>query len=184
MSAATVEDFGTPGITKGNQELNNERARILNTVSRKAQEQTLTLEETTALYEKFNETYSAYRSNKPHSNVDESWALQLLQECEQEDSAKGHSPVQTRINGIPHQVQKNTKASNTKPSASANDDILVADTPELGNLYSVKKQDLEFDIRGDFSTSSTDKRYNAFAGFLIASSLLTVGALLGFSIFF
>jgi len=85
-----------------------ERTQILHTVSRKAQEKTLTLQETNDLFAQFNNTYdlnrrvtdvqrrsavSQKRASDSHvipsvaeDGVDESWAIKLLKECEQEDT--------------------------------------------------------------------------------------------------
>jgi len=62
-----------------------ERTKILATVSQKAQDQTLTLQETNDLFEQFNNTYDAkYISCVANDGVDESWAIKLIRECEQD----------------------------------------------------------------------------------------------------
>lgn len=64
-----------------------ERAKILATVSQKAQDQTLTLQETNDLFEQFNNTYDAkYISCIANDGVDESWAVRLIRESEQDGS--------------------------------------------------------------------------------------------------
>jgi hypothetical protein len=182
MSAASLDDFGTLGLNKESHNINDERTRILNMVSRKAKDQTLTLEETTALYEKFNQTYSAYRSTEPQE-VDESWAIELLQECEQDESIRVQEPtlLQTRVNGIPHQTKKNATKPTPKAQASANDDSLISVTQEK-SLEDIRN--LHFNVSEHFVTGKTNQRHDAFATFIIASSVITVASLLAFSIFF
>lgn len=80
-----------------------ERTRILETVARKAQEKTLTLEETTDLYARFNRTYESNYQSKKLPQEDESWALQLLEECVQENEVD--TALKTRVNGIPQVSQ-------------------------------------------------------------------------------
>lgn len=184
MSAASLDDNGTQHLNKGNKEIHDERTRILNTVSRKVANQTLTLEETTELYEKFNQTFSAYRSNSP-KEVDESWALELLQECEQDESIKVQDAplLQTRINGIPHQTKANVSDTNLKSHGPANDDILVAKTDDTDKAITLDTQELRFNIDENFSTTPSNKRHDAFATFLITTSILGLGIFLGFSLF-
>ena len=185
MSAATLNDYSTQERNTESQQVQAERTRILNMVSRKAQEQTLTLEETTALYEKFNRTYSAYRSNEPQS-VDESWALELLQECEQEEIEKAYESTlfQTRINGIPHKAKSKLNNCKQDAPAPANDVIIVDQTSSVA-AKPFTPQDLNFDLNESFGKkTSTTQRHDAFATFVITSSIITLAALLGFSIFF
>ena len=93
-----------------------ERARILETVARKAQEKTLTLEETTDLYARFNRTYESGYQSRKLPQEDESWALKLLEECSQETDPE--SALQTRVNGIPQASQslQLIQSARTKPA--------------------------------------------------------------------
>ena len=79
-----------------------ERAKILNTVSRKAKDKTLTLQETNDLFAKFNNTYSLRAGEEARvdvaisdDGVDESWAVKLMKECEQEDGQANKKQVRT-----------------------------------------------------------------------------------------
>jgi hypothetical protein len=98
MSAIEVDEYISVKRNDNHTEVLAERAKILRTVSRKAQDKTLTLEETNDLFAKFNETYQARSAvkKKPVTKtftdtsvhgVDESWAIKLMRECEQEDSS-------------------------------------------------------------------------------------------------
>jgi len=63
-----------------------ERANILKTVSQKAIDKTLTLQETNDLFAKFNSTYDPHHiSCLGNDGVDESWAVKLMRECEEDD---------------------------------------------------------------------------------------------------
>jgi len=116
-----------------------ERARILETAARKAQEKTLTLEETTDLYARFNRTYESGYQSKKLPQEDESWALKLLEECTQETDPE--SALQTRVNGIPQASQSlqliqsaRTKlAPPTKPATNINavQSLIVSTSPTL-----------------------------------------------------
>jgi len=95
MSAIKVNEITSIEHHNEQRRLLDERAKILNTVSRKAQEKTLTIQEANDLYAKFNSTYTSeinrsYRSQKQtaiaQDGVDESWAIKLLKECEQENN--------------------------------------------------------------------------------------------------
>ncbi|MFV1873436.1 MAG: hypothetical protein ACMZ64_08965 [Oleiphilus sp.] len=116
MSAAQVDEFSSINDTEKHNEIIEERSRILDTVSRKAQNKTLTLQETTDLYAKFNSTFeSGFLAKKRLRPDDESWALKLLEEAEKEsdDSVS----LETRVNGIPldEQIRVETK-SLSKPT--------------------------------------------------------------------
>lgn len=113
MSAATLDEYTSAkdkytsvkpqpaNLNKAysNDTVHAERARILETVARKAQEKTLTLQETTDLYARFNQTYESTYRKKNVPQEDESWALKLLEECAQESDFE--NALQTRINGEP-----------------------------------------------------------------------------------
>lgn len=131
MSAATLDEYtsakekysaGKLQPANSNQTISTdtvfaERARILETVARKAQEKTLTLQETTDLYARFNQTYERTYLKKAVPQEDESWALKLLEECAQETDLE--NALQTRINGEPLKqkpikLAKSTQASQTR----------------------------------------------------------------------
>lgn len=130
MSAATLDEFTSvkshsakPHQSNSNDTAHAERARILETVARKAQEKTLTLQETTDLYARFNQTYESAYVKNTLPQEDESWALKLLEECAQENDAD--NALQTRVNGEPLKPSplklikpaqtKNSKASEKQP---------------------------------------------------------------------
>ena len=89
MSAAQASGYASSNH-HSQENLKAEREKILRTASRKAQEKTLTLEETTDLFTQFNDTYSKRLQAKKEEfeaskeNIDESWALKLLKDCEEE----------------------------------------------------------------------------------------------------
>jgi len=174
MSVATIEDYGNSALEQDNKQIHDERARILNMVSQKAQDQTLTLQETTALYEKFNQTYTAYRSTEPQE-VDESWALELLQESEQEEAE--NTTFQTRINGTPHQTKKGSGKDNP-----ANDSILVDN--EMKPMLAAPLKEMSFEDRASFIRSDAAKQDKAMATIIVASGLATLSILLGFALAF
>lgn len=186
MSVATLDDYGTLESKKDSQEINAERNRILNTVFRKAQDQTLTLQETTDLYEKFNSTYNKGSINEKPQDIDESWALELLQECEKEELITVEEPpvLRTRINGLPSEARTQASINRTTLSKPANDSHLLSAAAEHENGVKLNAKNLQTDISEHFSTAPASKQHNAFAAFIITSSLVTVGILLGFSVFF
>src|SRR5690606_7810040 len=99
MSVVLLEEYKLTKSKSEKREVLEERARILETVSRKAKEKTLTLQETTDLYAKFNSTYEKSYGSQVKRKDDESWALKLIQECE--DDAIKVNAFETKINGIP-----------------------------------------------------------------------------------
>jgi len=93
MSAAKLSEHIPVNHSNSQSKILAERTKILSIVSRKAQEKTLTLQETNDLFAKFNETYNA--KDKSNEDVDESWAITLLKECEQEEPLQsGKNKVQ------------------------------------------------------------------------------------------
>jgi hypothetical protein len=129
MSAATLDQYTSVKnnnaalkdnntVVKSNKTVLAERAEILETVARKAQEKTLTLQETTDLYARFNQTYEAGYQHKIQHQEDESWALKLLEECARESETE--NALQTRVNGEPQPLPalKLVNASRNKPSAT------------------------------------------------------------------
>ncbi len=183
MSAASLDNYGAQIPQK--RQIQDERTRILDTVSRKAQEQTLTLQETTALYEKFNHTYSAKNTTETQ-HVDERWALELLEESEQEDIVKAYenTSFQTRINGIPHQAtQSSHNSMNTKPSP-ANDAIIVEDNSKLSRTVIVDSQHIQQSIDEYFRTPNKGAQQDkALASIIVASGVATLSILLGLAWF-
>lgn len=111
MAVVLLDEYKSAKSKDTRQEVLEERTRILETVSRKAQARTLTLQETTDLYAKFNSTYeSTYRRSK--KKEDESWALKLLQECEDDIV---NSTFETRINGVPLEAKSPVQAIKPVP---------------------------------------------------------------------
>lgn len=114
MSAARLEEYISDNFSDSQSEIREERTRILEMASQKAKEKTLTLKETTDLYEKFNHTFDEnFKSAKRAQKDDESWALKLLEEAEEEHN---HS-LETRINGVPLNF-KNECTTNQKSQPS------------------------------------------------------------------
>jgi hypothetical protein len=132
MSVVLLEEYKSVKTTNDRREVLRERTRILETVSRKAQEKTLTLQETTDLYAKFNSTYELNYGSKVKRNDDESWALKLIQECE--DDASKTASFETRINGVPL-TPNAAKAPKAKPNLSEiraiNQNNSTIDKPKL-----------------------------------------------------
>ena len=150
MSAATLDEYtsvkpqpANSNQTHGNDTVHAERARILETVARKAQEKTLTLQETTDLYARFNQTYESTYRQKNLPQEDESWALKLLEECAQESDTE--NTLQTRVNGEPltkrpiklvkppqtatssHLKQKTKPSSQSEPNLTLNQALFAED---------------------------------------------------------
>ena len=98
MSAALLDEYNVDNLIEDEkQEVLAQRSHILETASRKAQNRTLTLQETTDLYAKFNRTYESSVTRALHKE-DESWALKLLKDCEEESA---NPKLETKINGEP-----------------------------------------------------------------------------------
>mgnify|MGYP000580122992 CR=1 FL=1 len=110
MSAVKVNEYTPVNFRKGQARILAERTQMLLSISRKAQERTLTLQETNDLYAEFNKTYEqhdrvikARGGFEQHDSitvgadgVDESWALKLLKESEKEDNTSIHTSKNTR----------------------------------------------------------------------------------------
>ncbi len=106
MSAVKVNEYTSANFRKGQSRILAERTQMLLSISRKAQERTLTLQETNDLYAEFNKTYEQHDrvikaggGNEQLDSitvgadgVDESWALKLLKESEQEESTSMNTP--------------------------------------------------------------------------------------------
>jgi len=85
MSVVKINQYTSQKRHNDQASLLAKRAEIL----RKAQEQTLTIQETNDLFAQFNSTYeSVSEPTLGTDGIDESWAVKLMKECEQED---GHS---------------------------------------------------------------------------------------------
>ena len=82
MSVIKINEYTSIKRHNNQSSLLAKRAEIL----RKAQDQTLTIQETNDLFAQFNSTYEL-RSEPTlgTDGVDESWAVKLIKECEQED---------------------------------------------------------------------------------------------------
>ncbi len=63
-----------------------ERDEIIKIATRKSQDKTLTLEESNRLLEQFNKTLQEIaEQRKSKGSVDESWALDLLKDCDEDE---------------------------------------------------------------------------------------------------
>jgi len=90
MSVVKMNEYTALKRHKDQTSLLAKRAEIL----RKAQEKTLTIQETNDLFAQFNSTYeSVSEPTLGTDGIDESWAVKLMKECEQED---GH-PIQKQV---------------------------------------------------------------------------------------
>lgn len=145
MSAARIDEFSSINLTDDKREIFEERSRILEMVSQKAKEKTLTLQETTDLYAKFNSTFDpSFHANKRARKDDESWALKLLEESEQE--AEKEALLETRINGIPldAQAKQGKKAPKQfKPS-------LISNNFDSSRAHAIENPDLAIYVEEDF----------------------------------
>lgn len=189
MSVVLLDEYKSSKTKNDQQELLAERARILKMVSEKKQERSLTLKETTELYAQFNNTYEANYSSKVKNNEDESWALKLLQDCE-EDASK-QSTLETRVNGIPlasiakvsnpnlHVVLTDTKASN-QSFHPEEDVILVKDKPRLRDSFIYEQFNIQYDSA---SSKSYQKSHKTFVSIMAISIAMTLVALIGGALF-
>jgi hypothetical protein len=167
-------------------EVLEERAQILEIASRKAQERTLTLKETTDLYAKFNSTYeSTYK--RSNSKDDESWALKLIQECVDETlqppSLESKVNGITVVNGETHSISKKpslTEIKSLKIHTSLDDAIFVETKPKLRDSFVYEQLYL--------NSLSESPRYRtnshqSFVTILAISIAISLSALIGISIF-
>jgi hypothetical protein len=206
MSAATLDEYTSVKTRSGNAKPVNsndsvlaERARILETVARKAQEKTLTLQETTDLYARFNRTYETGYQSKSQPQEDESWALQLLEECARENEA--NNALQTRVNGEPQvqQALKLVKPSQSIPKNTARparssdsnktlEQMLFADEPAQADKPKLNLRDAFIYDQFNFTEEDTGQnaRNNANRLFWIIlsfSGLFTLATLIALSHF-
>ncbi len=189
MSVVLLDEYKSSKTINNQQEVVEERARILSMVSQKAQEKTLTLQETTDLYAQFNSTYdSAYTSKLKHQE-DESWALKLLQECE--DETNKTSKFETRVNGIPLKAPKVVSKQSLQlvmtDSTASNqhfddeeDCILVENKPKLRDSFIYE----QLVVKHDYKRSNDYKKsHQAFVTVMAISIATTLTALIGGALF-
>tara|TARA_R110001592_G_C13145402_1_gene747679 strand:+ start:260 stop:877 length:618 start_codon:yes stop_codon:yes gene_type:complete len=189
MSVVLLDEYKSSKSENVKQEVIAERAHILEMVSHKSQERPLTLQETTDLYTQFNSTYETTYASKVKNKEDESWALKLLQDCE--DDASKKSTFETRVNGIPlaniakvskqnlQVVMTDTKASNQNFHPQE-DIILVKDKPKLRDSFIYD----QFNIHYDAASSKTyQKSHKMFASIMAISMAITLSALIGGALF-
>ena len=195
MSAAVLEEYNLDTLIEDEkQEVLAQRSHILETASRKAQEKTLTLKETTDLYAKFNHTYENTLKRSLDKD-DESWALKLLRECEEESIKPA---LETRINGEPVQNKpkfelsiSNTKLTDHHPELK-NDQQTLSAKPAYDN-YSTLITDEEkttirdlfiYDQFGSDNTNLTGlKSHKSFLITMSVSVVLTLSGLIGIALF-
>lgn len=186
MSVVHLEEYKSAKKINARRDVLQERTQILETVSRKAQEKTLTLQETTDLYAKFNRTYEQNYGAKVKHNDDESWALKLIQESE--NDAPRNTSFETRINGVPVVTQK---AKIQKPSLSEirainqnayikDEPIFVEDKPKLRDSFIYD----QFNSPYQSSDSRTYKKsHQTFVSIMALSIAITITALIGGALF-
>lgn len=186
MSVVHLEEYKSVKKINTKRDLLQERAQILETVSRKAQEKTLTLQETTDLYAKFNSTYEPNYGSKIKRTDDESWALKLI--LESEADAPKNTAFETRINGVPVVTQK-TKIQ--KPSLSEiraftqntcikDELIFVKDKPKFRDSFVYD----QFNNSYHSSDSRTYKKsHQTFVSIMALSIAITITALIGGALF-
>jgi len=86
MNATKVKQYTRKTNRDARSGVEAERARILKTVSQKANDKTLTLQETNDLFAKFNSTYDPQHiSCLGTDGVDESWAVKLMRDSEEDE---------------------------------------------------------------------------------------------------
>ena len=189
MSAALLEEYNLDSYIKDeNHEVLAQRSQILETASRKAQERTLTLQETTDLYAKFNRTYESTFKSRTQKE-DESWALKLLKECE-EESAK--NSFETLINGEPISKKSSPKPVIKSPEIKVMDDS-IKPAPALNNHYSLVTDEEKTTIRDlfiydQFYAKNNRKKsgLSSHKSFLIVMSVsvaMTLSGLIGIALF-
>ena len=189
MSVILLDEYKSSKTKNDRQEILAERARILNMASQKARNNALTLKETTDLYAQFNSTYEATYSSKVNNKEDESWALKLLQDCE--DDASKSPAFETRINGIPlasrstvskqnlQIMMTGTKASNQN-FHTEEDRILVENKPKLRDSFIYEQFNIHYDSG---SSRSYQKSHKAFVSIMAISIAITMAALIGGALF-
>lgn len=192
MSATTLDEYTSVKATYGKKIPNHkqavlaERQHILETVSRKTQDKTLTLKETTDLYAKFNRTYEAQYRSKTNLLDDESWALKLLAECEH-DSIE-NNVLQTRINGIPEAAKPLQFVKPQQPTIkSPADDVNCAQEHTTKPINKPKIKLSEAFIYEQFSLDDHQTAYKnpnrTFWIFMGISALVTSSVLFAISQF-
>lgn len=183
MSVVMLDEYKTK---LHRQEVLNERSKILEIASRKAQERTLTLQETTDLFAKFNSTYeTSYK--KQDIKEDESWALKLIQESV-EETLQGTS-LNSKINGEAIEPRKLTatarkpdlaKIRSLRLQPSLNDEaIFVDEKPKLRDAFLYEQftlNDIPEHRRGKAGNQS-------LATVLALSVFITSAALIGIALF-
>jgi len=189
MSVVLLDEYKSSKTKNDQQELIAERARILNVVSQKKREQSLTLQETTDLYTQFNNTYEANYSSKSKLKEDESWALKLLQECE--DDASKTATFETRVNGIPLKTTKVVSQQKIRVLMTGNqasnqnfeldeDIILVEDKSKLRDSFIYEQFNIHYDSK---SSKSYQKSHKTFVSIMAISIAITMAALIGGALF-
>ena len=186
MSVVLLEEYKSVKKTNNRRNALKERTQILETASRKAQEKTLTLQETTDLYAKFNSTYEQNYGSKVKRNDDESWALKLIQESE--DDAPKNTSFETRINGVPVVTQK---AKIQKPSLSEiraiNQNAYIKDEPIfLEDKLKLRDSFIYDSYNGRYNSTATKfnkKPHQAFVSIMALSIAITITALIGGALF-
>jgi hypothetical protein len=189
MSIVLLDEYKSSKTKIDRQEVLAERARILNMVSQKTQEKSLTLKETTDLYAQFNSTFESTYASKEKNKEDESWALKLLQDCEDDTSKR--PAFETRINGIPlasratvskqnlQVVMMGTKASNQNFHPEE-ESILVEDKPKLRDSFIYDQFNIHYDTA---SSKSYQKAHKTFVSIMAISIAITISALIGGALF-
>tara|TARA_R110002167_G_scaffold365609_2_gene590788 strand:- start:1303 stop:1872 length:570 start_codon:yes stop_codon:yes gene_type:complete len=186
MPTVLLEDYKPVKTTNDRQKVLKERAQILETVARKAQEKTLTLQETTDLYAKFNSTYERNYASQVKRSDDESWALKLIKECE-EDTPKDSS-FETRINGIPVAIQKaKTQKPNLSEIRAINQNVYANDDFKSVSNKTNLSADFIFNQlsqnRGTRNSQVAKKSQRSLIRVIAISVAITVTALLGNAFF-
>lgn len=194
MSAALLDEYNVVDnlIEDEKQEVLAQRSHILETASRKAQNRTLTLQETTDLYAKFNRTYESSVTRSLHKE-DESWALKLLKDCEEESASQ---KLETKINGEPIANKKALEHINVEPVKKVvpltNKTLKHVPNSVLEDHYSLVTDEEKTTIRDLFiydqfeSGSKYNRGIKSHKPFVIVMSVsvvLTLSGLIGISLF-
>lgn len=181
MSVVALEQHSYRKTQDNKQTILAERTRILETVARKSQEKTLTLKETTDLYAKFNLTYEASNNSLV---VDESWALELLQESEEEDirSSYERSMIETRVNGVKQKLDEQASAvsAETKDKSVAASSLDTEITVSKDSDVILKAPRFEA-AQAFYEPRPRRDSHRFFIGLVVVSTLSTLSALIAFS---
>ncbi len=187
MSVVMLDEYKSAKSKSTRLEVLEERSKILEIASRKAQERTLTLQETTDLFAQFNSTYepSYKRSN---TKEDESWALKLIQESV--DESLGSTSLETKVNGVTV-LNREINSREVKPTLSEIRSLNINAAEDAKPVYVDTKPRLrdsfiyeQFNLGALPEDLRTDRKQSQSLVAVIAISVcISLGAIIATSIF-